>query len=201
MIPGCENVDGFRKRLRKDGSGKYVYVVLYTSMEEVEWPDYLDEETGIFRYYGDNRKPGRKLTETKKKGNKILEMVFSLLNEGVNLEDMPPFILFKKADRGRDVQFLVLAAPGNPKISPDRDLIAFWRTVKEKRFQNYEAYFTVLATGEKPIHRKWIEARIYNYANSLKYAPEVWKRFIKQGRNGIVHLVAPRMRKIPTKFD
>lgn len=71
-------------------------------MEEFEWPDYLDEETGIFRYYGDNREPGRELTDTKKTGN------------------------------GRDIQFLWLAAPGNPKISPDKDLVAFWRTVKEK---------------------------------------------------------------------
>ena len=53
LIPGCENAGGFRKKLREDGSGKYAYVVLYTSMEELEWPDYLDEETGIFRYYGD----------------------------------------------------------------------------------------------------------------------------------------------------
>lgn len=27
-------------------------------MEELEWPDFLDEETGVFRYYGDNRQPG-----------------------------------------------------------------------------------------------------------------------------------------------
>lgn len=70
LIPGCENAGGFRKKLREDGSGKYAYVVLYTSMEELEWPDYLDEETGIFRYYGDNREPGRELTDTKKKGKK-----------------------------------------------------------------------------------------------------------------------------------
>ena len=66
LIPGCENDGGFRKKLREDGSGKYAYVVLYTSMEELEWLDYLDEETGIFRYYGDNRQPGRALTDTKK---------------------------------------------------------------------------------------------------------------------------------------
>ena len=42
---------------------------------------------------------------------------------------------------------------------------------------------------------------IYDHANSLQYAPEVWKRFIKQGRNGIVPLAAPRMLKIPTKFE
>lgn len=200
LIPGCENSGGFRKKLRKDDSGKYAYVVLYTSMEELEWPDYLDEETGIFRYYGDNREPGRALTDTKKKGNKVLETVFSLLNEGVNLEDMPPFLIFKKTGNGRDIQFLGLAAPGNPKISPDRDLVAFWRTIDNKRFQNYEAYFTILDTGKKPISRKWIESLIYDHANNLKYAPEAWKRFIKGGRNGIVPLAAPRKYEVPSKF-
>lgn len=52
LIPGCENSGGFRKKLREDGSGKYAYVVLYTSMEEFEWPDYLDEETGYFVIMG-----------------------------------------------------------------------------------------------------------------------------------------------------
>lgn len=201
LIPGCENAGGFRKKLREDGSGKYAYVVLYTSMEELEWPDYLDEETGIFRYYGDNREPGRELTDTKKKGNKILETAFALLNEGVHLEDMPPFFIFKKTGVGRDIQFLGLAAPGNPKISPDRDLVAFWRTVKEKRFQNYEAYFTVLDTGKKPIYRKWIESLIYDHENNLQYAPDAWKKFVKEGRNGIVPLAAPRMLKIPTSYE
>lgn len=201
LIPGCENAGGFRKKLREDGSGKYAYVVLYTSMEELEWPDYLDEETGIFRYYGDNREPGRELTDTKKKGNKILETAFALLNEGVHLEDMPPFFIFKKTGVGRDIQFLGLAVPGNPKISPDRDLVAFWRTVKEKRFQNYEAYFTVLDTGEKPIYRKWIESLIYDHENNLQYAPDVWRKFVKEGRNGIVPLAAPRMLRIPTSYE
>lgn len=88
LIPCCENAGGIRKKLREDGSGKYAYIVLYTSMEELEWPDYLDEETGIFRYYGDNRQPGRELTDTKKKGNLILETTFALLNEGTHLDDM-----------------------------------------------------------------------------------------------------------------
>lgn len=201
LIPGCENAGGFRKKLRADGSGKYAYVVLYTSMEELEWPDFLDEETGIFRYYGDNREPGRELRDTKKKGNVILENSFALLNEGVGLNDMPPFFVFKKVGVGRDIQFLGLAVPGNPNISPDRDLVAFWRTVKEKRFQNYEAYFTILDTGDKPVSRKWIESLIYDHENSLQYAPEVWKRFVEQGRNGIVPLAAPRMSKIPSKIE
>ena len=201
LIPGCENAGGFRKKLREDGSGKYAYIVLYTSMEELEWPDYLDEETGIFRYYGDNRTPGKELTDTKKKGNKILETTFALLNEGVKLEDIPPFFVFKKAGKGRDVQFLGLAAPGNPKMSSDKDLVAFWRTIGEKRFQNYEAYFTILNTGDMPISRKWIESLIYDHENNLQYAPDAWKRFIKKGRNGINPLKAPKIFNIPSKYD
>lgn len=201
LIPDCENAGGFRKRLRQDGSGKYAYIVLYTSMEELEWPDYLEEETGIFRYYGDNREPGRELTDTKKKGNLILETTFALLNEGTHLDDIPPFFIFKKTGKGRDIQFLGLAAPGNPKISPDKDLVAFWRTVKGKRFQNYEAYFTVLDTGNKPILRKWIEMLIYDHANSLQYAPDAWRKFVKKGRNGIEALKAPKHFSIPTKYE
>ncbi|MCR5701822.1 MAG: restriction endonuclease [Lachnospiraceae bacterium] len=201
LIPRCENAGGFRKKLREDGSGKYAYVVLYTSMEELEWPDYLDEETGIFRYYGDNREPGRELNDTKKKGNQILETTFALLNEGVHLDDIPPFLIFKKTGNARDVQFLGLAAPGNPKISPDKDLVAFWRTVKEKRFQNYEAYFTVLNTGQEVISRKWLESLIYNHEENLRYAPSAWIKFVKQGRNGIDALKAPKLFKIPGKYE
>lgn len=201
LIPKCENAGGFRKKLREDGSGKYAYIVLYTTMEELEWPDYLEEETGIFRYYGDNREPGRELTDTKKKGNLILETVFALLNEGMHLNDIPPFFIFKKTGKGRDIQFLGLAAPGNPKISPDKDLVAFWRTIKDKRFQNYEAYFTVLDTGKEPIPRKWIEMLIYDHSKSLQYAPDAWKKFIQKGRNGIVALRAPKRFSIPTRYE
>lgn len=201
LIPGCENAGGFRKKYREDDRSKYAYIVLYTSMNELEWPDYLDEETGIFRYYGDNRTAGRELTDTKKKGNKILETVFTLLNEGTRIEDIPPFLIFKKTGNGRDVQFLGLAAPGNPKISPDKDLVAFWRTMNNKRFQNYEAYFTILNSGDKPISKEWIKSLIYNHEESVQKAPDVWKKFMRSGRNGIEALTAPKIFKIPSKYE
>ena len=75
LMPGCSNSGGFRKVMRKDGSGLPAYVVLYTSMQELAWPDYLDEETGIFRYYGDNRSPGKTILDTPRKGNQLLEFV------------------------------------------------------------------------------------------------------------------------------
>ena len=201
LMPGCSNSGGFRKVIRKDGSGLPAYVVLYTSMQELAWPDYLDEETGIFRYYGDNRNPGRSLLDTPRKGNQLLEFVYDCLNsKDGSIKNIPPFFIFKKTGTGWDVQFLGLAAPGNPRISPDRDLVAFWRTMDEKRFQNYEAYFTVLDTSA-PVSREWLNALIYDHKNSLQYAPDVWKNFIMQGRNGIVPLIAKKLPKIPTRYD
>lgn len=201
IFPKLGNQSGFRKVKRNDNSGKFAYVVLYTSMSELEWPDYLDEETGVFRYYGDNRKPGNPLLKTKQGGNKLLEEVFTTLNIGKNLNDIPPFFIFKKDKQGRDVKFLGLAAPGNPSISPDKDLVSFWRTLGDSRFQNYEAYFTILDTGEKPISHEWLVSLCADYDNNLKYAPEAWKNFIAEGRNGIKPLKAPKIFKIPNKYE
>ena len=200
LMPGCSNSGGFRKVMRKDGSGLPAYVVLYTSMSELAWPDFLDEETGIFRYYGDNRSPGKSLLDTPRKGNQLLELVFDCLNsKDGSIKNIPPFFIYKRTGNGWDVQFLGLAAPGNPKLSPDKDLVAFWRTIDEQRFQNYEAYFTVLNTV-LPIDRRWLEALIYDHDNSLQYAPTVWKRFIAKGRNGIEPLIAKRLPKVPDSY-
>ncbi len=202
LLPGCSNSCGFRKVMRKDNSGLPAYVVLYTSMSELAWPDYLDEETGIFRYYGDNRTPGKSILDTPRKGNELLELVFECLNsKDGSIQNMPPFLIFKKGAIGWDVQFLGLAAPGNPRISPDKDLVAFWRTMNGQRFQNYEAYFTVLNTGSKPIMKEWIKMLIYDHKNSIKYAPDAWKKFVKEGRNGIEPLKASRIFKLPTRYE
>ena len=199
IFPKCGVNGGFRKVNRKDGSGKPAYVILYTTMSELEWPDYLDEETGVFRYFGDNREPGRELTNTKLKGNELLENVFEILNSKDSLNDIPPFFVFKKTGHGRDVQFLGLAAPGNSNISPDKDLVSFWRTMDGDRFQNYESYFTILDTCDKPITQDWLISLIEDHENNLQYAPDVWKDYIEKGRDGIKALRAPRIHKVPSK--
>lgn len=66
LIPGCSNSGGFRIVYSKADRSKVAYVVLFTTLNEIEWPDYLDKETGVFRYYGDNRHPGRDLLDTPK---------------------------------------------------------------------------------------------------------------------------------------
>ncbi len=201
IFPKCGVNGGFRKVNRTDGSGLPAYVVLYTTMSELEWPDYLDSETGIFRYYGDNRQPGKIITDTKLKGNELLENVFGMLNGQGRMSDIPPFFVFKKTGVGRDVQFLGLAAPGNPKISPDKDLVAFWRAMGDKRFQNYESYFTILDTSHSIISKKWLNSLIDRHEDSLQYAPSAWKEFIHKGRNGIKALKAPKLLDIPSKYD
>ena len=60
LIPGSPNLGGFRKIYCKENKSKIAYVVLFTTMSELEWPDFLDVETGVFRYYGDNATPGRR---------------------------------------------------------------------------------------------------------------------------------------------
>lgn len=45
-------------------------VVLYTSGQNVDWPDELDPTTGTFTYYGDNRTPGRELHDTQRRSRR-----------------------------------------------------------------------------------------------------------------------------------
>nr|WP_206734897.1 hypothetical protein [Bradyrhizobium zhanjiangense] len=56
--------------------------VLTSTLKEQDWPDALDRETGIFTYFGDNRKPGRELHDTKRFGNVILRDMFDHMHRG-----------------------------------------------------------------------------------------------------------------------
>ena len=48
---------------------------------------------------------------------------------------IPPFFVFRKGFRGRDIVFLGLAAPGAPDVTPRDDLVAVWKTMGQQRFQ------------------------------------------------------------------
>lgn len=199
LVPGCSNSGGFRKVLSRDRK-RLAYVVLFSTMNEIEWPDYLDRETGILRYYGDNRKPGSGILDTAKKGNSLLVDVYNKLNTG-KFADIPPFLVFQKGTQGKDVKFLGLAVPGTPSLSPDRELTAFWRTKGENRFQNYEAYFSVLDTEEVPILKQWLLDRYNNVPNCDCRAPGAWKLFTFQGRAGIRPLCAKKLIDYPSPYE
>jgi len=126
-------------------------VALYSSGHDADWPDFLDVHTGRFVYFGDNKKPGSALHETRRGGNRILRTTFDRLNDPNAA--VPPFFLFEKTGNGRDVCFRGLAVPGNPHVAED-SLVAIWRSTQGERFQNYRAVFTVLDVGIIP--REWI---------------------------------------------
>ena len=114
LVPGCPNLGGFRK-VYNQRTKRIAYIVLYTSMCELAWPDFLDTETGVLRYYGDNRKAGRSLLDTRGKGNLLLQEVFGELHAG-DRSEIPPFLIFKRHGTGRDMRFLgrcrAAAGPG-----------------------------------------------------------------------------------------
>lgn len=152
-VMGCGNQGGFRYTGSVE---KPRLCVLYSELTHSDWPDELNPELGQFIYYGDNRKPGHQLHETRKKGNLILKNAFDQLHEG-DRQSIPPFFIFTKVgDAGRSVCFRGLAVPGSLRISQTDDLVAIWKSVDGKRFQNYKAIFTIL--DEPVISKDWVRS-------------------------------------------
>ena len=104
-------------------------------MCELAWPDFLDTEGSVPPFWR-QPKAGKINSDTRGKGNLLLQEVFGELHAG-DRSEIPPFLIFKRHGTGRDMRFLGLAAPGAAGLPPDRDLTAHWRTVDGERFQNY----------------------------------------------------------------
>lgn len=178
----CGNQGGFRKVNEQKGDRRTVYVVIYSSLADPDWPDHLDVTTGRFTYYGDNKQPGASLHDTPRGGNKLLADVFTSLHiSSPNRSLIPPFFVFTKASTygGRAVQFRGLAVPGAIGVAPTDDLVAVWKSSEGQRFQNYRALFTILRTPF--ISRSWLE-QLY-MGNPLSAGiPKEWLEWVETGR-------------------
>ncbi len=85
----------------------------------------LDVELGRFTYYGDNKRPGHEIHETRRGGNAILNDAFEHIHdEAPQRGGVPPFLIFTKGLNGRDVVFRGLAVPGAQGLSASDDLVA-----------------------------------------------------------------------------
>lgn len=179
-LPRLLRVDsqgGFRKRGR---NGAVEMLVLTSSMNDPDWPDALDLETGVFTYYGDNKKPGRELHDTGRRGNFMLQQIFAMARSGkAGREEVPPVFLFAGTGSWRDFKFLGLAVPGVADLEASEELVAIWRSSAGSRFQNYRARFTVLDT--EVIRRDWIDSIIAGNRDD-NLAPQAWRRFVETGR-------------------
>lgn len=154
-LVGVSNQGGFRYIGTK---GAPRLVVLTCTPDNVDWPDGLDKDTGLFTYFGDNRTPGRELHDTPRFGNRLLRDMFENAHGTRDQRRIvPPILVFTNSGPGnwRDSQFLGLAVPGAVNVDSNNDLVAVWKMRDGKRFQNYKATLTIL--DEPEIDRSWIE--------------------------------------------
>lgn len=186
MFPGIGNQGGFRPCGARHGAIPK-YVVIYSTGKDIYWPDELDEELGLYTYYGDNKVPGNDLHD--KKGNQILRDVFEMCSStDLNIrKKIPPFFLFERDSIG-GVKFRGLLVPGYNSISSREWLTALWAKRDEGgRFQNYKSIFTILDTssgsedkpGEASIDMRWIDHLKNGVGFKSIYAPISWKDWIK----------------------
>jgi hypothetical protein len=182
LLPGVGNQGGFRAAGSVQ-AGTVKFAVLFTSGEDLDWPDRLDEETGQFTYFGDNKVPGSDLHATTRSGNQLLRACFDALHgEPPQRQLIPPFFVFRKAvaGGGRDVAFLGLAVPGAGDVVPSSDLVAIWRTTSGERFQNYRAIFTILDTGTT-VPRAWIDELVADMMLGPS-CPPAFRAFVEKGK-------------------
>ncbi len=198
LIKGIGNQGGFRYA-GSPALGTVKLAVLYTSGGEVDWPDYLDVETGTFTYYGDNRRPGQSLHETPRSGNVLLRDAFAASHgTPADRAKVSPFLLFEKAaTSGRSVRFRGLLAPGGPTLTSDDELAAIWRATTGRRFQNYRAHFTVLDVDRIP--RGWIQHLLAGGDPLGGECPEVWRTWVES--RVYRPLLAPATTSVRSKAD
>jgi hypothetical protein len=189
---GCGVQGGFRYRGPHTAPS---LLVLYSSLEEPDWPDYLDMYSGQFTYHGDNRTPGHEILDTHKKGNVILERCFEKTHTG-DRAGIPPIFIFTKGRGGREVVFKGIAVPGGRGLKEDEDLVAVWKSKHFERFQNYRAVFTIL--DEPVVSRAWIDELRKNTPLS-SHAPKSWSEWIRTGRYS--PLVAERTLEYRSKAE
>jgi len=98
----------------------------------------------------------------------------SWLFRGISYRD--PF--GTKGEKGRDVNFRGLAAPGAIGIPQTEDLVAIWKTKTGQRFQNYRAIFTILDAPKIP--QMWLND-LRRGARVSEHAPGPWVKWINGG--------------------
>lgn len=173
-------------------------LVLYTDGAQPDWPDHLDPVSGVFTYYGDQRRPGREIHDTSRKGNLILSEVFAKLDEGRKGRlVIPPIFLFERhptESSKRSVQYRGMLVPGTRGADNGGDLVAIWRSSEGNRFQNYCARFTVL--NVPVVDRQWIESLEKNEEDH-SLSPEAFKFWRESGN--VLALQAKRTIEIRSK--
>lgn len=174
---GVDSGAGFRHLGPRPGVDTLKLLALITNLRDPDWPDNLDKESGLFTYYGDNKKP-REIHDTPRQGNQILRNLFDAAHDPT-VDRFPVILVFASTGEYRDTRFLGVAVPGAESIGPDDDLVAIWRTSGPEniRFQNYRSIFTILDIPK--VTRAWLEDIKADNALNSDHAPEEWRDWVK----------------------
>lgn len=144
-------------------------IALVTSGADADWPDWLDVETGVLTYFGDNKRPGHELHETSRRGNQLLRNIFDWSNGSLaDRQCVPPILVFGGTGVRRNHRFLGLAVPGASHASSIDELVGIWRSTGGQRYQNYRALFTISMLG-----RSSEDGSIRSTATT---SPTTWRR-------------------------
>lgn len=174
---GLDSGAGIRHLGQRPSVNTLKLVALKSNRKEIDWPNQLDRDTGIFTYYGDRREPGE-LHDTPRDGNLILKNLFEAAHDRSMTDHFPPIFLFENTGVYRDLRFLGLAVPGSHTLNEDDDLVAIWRATGagSLRFQNYRANFSILNVPK--ITRAWITDIQQGVNVSSPHAPKAWRNWV-----------------------
>ena len=108
QLLGVDNGAGFRHLGKRPAVITLKLLALKSSFTDINWPDSIDRESGLFTYYGDKRAPGD-LHDTPRQGNLMLRNIFDEAHSQQSSDHFPPIFLFGNTGTYRDVRFLGLA--------------------------------------------------------------------------------------------
>jgi hypothetical protein len=150
---GTANMGGIRSK--NASTGATAFLALFSTFEEIEWPDKIDEDTGEVTYFGDNRSEGDELHSHP--GNRILARLFSQkIEDHWSRSKFPPIFIFSKAKVSvpRSASFHGLAVPST-NLAPSDRCVAKYFGSGDVKFLNYVVTLTVLK--DAVASRAWID--------------------------------------------
>ena len=175
------NACGIRSKKNKENELAYISLVT-NPINQKNYPDFLDNETKILTYYGDQKTPGKHYLDTKQKGNLNLENLFktSYYQKNAKLHLFPCFYFEKIGKKGRNYLYHGIAYPyvsqkefhevcNIAQITSDNGII-----------NNLKFSFTV--NSDEEVSRQWLLS-LTRDSSDIELAPNSWKLFLKNRFN------------------
>ena len=159
--------------------------------EDTPWHDRYDPDHGYVKYYGDNKDLTRRPEDAP--GNKLLLDLLKYYesdDENDRLKNAVPVIFFEKCSYdGRPKGNAIFHGFG---VLESAELVTQYDS-KHNYFANYLFNFCIfsLAGDNEQFDWRWIADRCnpaLEAKDTLRYAPDAWKRWVKEGHDGL-HLV------------